>query len=111
MVFTAGQNHLPILNFISAENLTLNSEITVVGNCFSSRMCDNLILIGGVICPLLTSSAEELVCQLSDDSGLMPNHFYQVEVLVRNIGYASHNGTFQVQFWPVVTALSSQSGN
>ena len=110
MVFITGQSKLPVVNFVSAQNLTLNSEITVAGNRFSSRECDNQILIGGVICPLLSSSVNLLICQLSDDSRLMPNILYQIEVLVKNIGYAIHNGRFQVEFSSIVTAVSSQLG-
>jgi len=110
MVFIASQSKLPVVNFVSAQNLTLSSEITVAGNRFSSRECDNQILIGGVVCPLLSSSGDQLICQLSDESRLMSNILYQIEVLVKNIGYALHNGTFQVEFSSIVTAVSSHIG-
>ena len=82
----------------------------IKGNSFSSNQCENRVVIGGVECPVIQASVNEIVCKLDSNSGLIPNEPYNVELAIKNIGYAIKNGTFSISFLPAITAISSAIG-
>lgn len=111
MKFTTLNNQLPTLDTVTLSGKTFNSTITVTGTGFSATTCENKILIGGHKCPLTSSSTTQLVCIIGDDSGLLPNYPYQIEVNVKNIGFAVPSSVFTVQFSPVITSISPVIGS
>jgi hypothetical protein len=48
---------------------------------------------------------------LGKNSQLVPNITYDVEVLVKNIGFAVHSKSFEVKFIPVVSSISRKQGS
>ena len=73
MLFTKANNQLATISYVSSGNITTENEITIQGTGFSAQSCQNQIIIGGVDCPILSTSTTELTCKLSDNSGLYPN--------------------------------------
>lgn len=87
-------------------------KIIKLGSGFSSNQCENQVLIGGVVCPLTSSSSTSLTCQLStSNSQLQSNVQYPVEVLVKNFGYALQSSTFLITFVPVITSFTPTTGS
>ena len=111
MLFTTGQNQLPTITSVPTDAIAFNSDITFQGTGFRTTQCENKVLIGGVDCPITTSSATQIVCKLADNSSLIPNYPYKIELLVKNIGYALQNSSYSLRFLPVITALSPTRGS
>ena len=57
------------------------------------------------------STHNEITCQLRKDSGLKSGIAYSVEVLVKNFGFALHDGSFSVNYLPKVTDIYPLSGS
>ncbi len=112
MLFTANQVDLPIINNVSCDNNALNSEIKITGSMFSLVTdCKNQVLIGGVNCPIINTTSNEIICKLNENSGLQPNIAYKIEVLINNLGYAIQNGTFLINFNSIIQSVSPSSGS
>ena len=110
MIFTSC--NVPQIDSISPLTLAYNTILTINGTGFSLTQCENIVYIGQVECTLLTSSSNQLTCQLGMNSGLLPNIMYTLEVLVKNIGYAIHqNGFYQVSFESVVNSVTPEQGS
>ena len=63
-------------------------------------------------CPLISSSATKLVCKLTNEaSSLQANKEYQLNVLVKNIGYATYNESFVLKFSPSIISMSPEIGS
>jgi hypothetical protein len=69
------------------------------------------VTIGGAPCQVTANSATSITCTFGSNSGLTANSLYQIEVNVDNIGYALHQGAFQLQFMPIVTSLTPSTGS
>ena len=134
MLFTTGSNSLPTITDITVNNVTLASEITIQGTycwrlkiqikngnfsffhifkgtSFSANSCENQVFIGGVECSITTASSNRIVCKLDPNSGLSPNIAYNIELAIKNIGYAIKSGTFLISFLPAITSISPNIGN
>ena len=85
--------------------------LTITGENFSATQCENEVYIGGVLCPLDSSSVTSLVCTFGSGSELFPNYAHSIEVLVKNVGYAIQEGEFELQFIPVVSSFSPSTGS
>ena len=59
---------------------------------------------------MIQASVNEIVCKLDSNSGLIPNVPYNVELAIKNIGYALKNGTFSISFLPAITSISPAKG-
>lgn len=114
MTFTTCMNQLPTVLSVSATNVTANDLLTITGLNFGEFACQNKVLIGNYLCPLVSNSSTELVCQLGLNSGLIPALANSLEVVVNNVGYALKNDSSQIQFQPqissVVPLVSSTEG-
>jgi hypothetical protein len=99
--------NVPTLRSISPKNITYDSLITIKGQYFSKIMCENEVYINGILCRLYSSSSTELTCKIGIGSGLIPNKFYEIEVLIKNQGYALHTDFYEIAFLPVVFSVSS----
>jgi hypothetical protein len=84
MIFSSCQ--IAKIESVSPLNASFNTVITINGTGFSSNQCENEIYIGGINCPISTSSNNQLTCVLGSKSGLLANINYPVEVLVKNRG-------------------------
>lgn len=111
MLFTANQADLPVINNISCDNNAFNSEINITGSMFSLTDFKNQVLIGGVNCPIINNTSNEIICKLNENSGLQPNIEYKIEVLINNLGYAIQNGTFLINFDSIIQSVSPSSGS
>lgn len=112
MLFTKCDNNLPKILNVTNGNGAYNNDIVVEGTGFSANQCENEIWIGGLLCPLSSSSTTQLICQIPmNETQLQPNTNYQVDVLVKNIGYADYDSTFQIQFSPIITSITPDQGS
>lgn len=113
MLFTScpGGN-LPRVESISKENATFDEAISISGSGFSSINCENEVLIGGVPCPLDSSTSTQLVCTLGRGSGLKANIPHSVQVKVKNFGFAQKNQSeLHVKFIPKIVSFSPAKGS
>ena len=78
---------------------------------FSGTPCLNQILINEIECPLVSSSISELICKFSELFSFEPNVDYNLEVRVKNIGFAIPDRNFAVKFIPVITEFYPNIGN
>lgn len=113
MLFTTCPgSKLPLVESISKENTTFDEAITIHGSGFSAVNCENEVLIGGVLCPLESSTSTQLVCTLGSGSGLEANVPHYVQVKVKNFGFAQNNQSqFSVKFIPKVVSFSPAIGS
>jgi len=113
MLFTKCFNYdLPRILNVTNGNGAYNNDIVVQGTGFSSATCENEIWIGGVLCPLSSSSTTRLVCQIPMNlDQLQPYTNYTVDILVKNIGYADYDSIFQIQFSPIITSITPDQGS
>lgn len=83
-----------------------------IGSGFSENSCENQVFIGEVECPLFFSSTDKLICKLTTGaSNLLINTKYQLNLLVKNIGFANYNESFQLMFSPSITSMSPNLGS
>jgi hypothetical protein len=99
---------VPTLRSISPKSITYDSLITIKGQYFSKIMCENEVYINGILCRLYSSSSTELTCKIGIGSGLFSNKFYEIEVLIKNQGYALHTDFYEITFLPVIVSVSSE---
>lgn len=111
MKFTQCSNNMAKIIAISQQNITSKDNLTISGSGFGLNQCENQIIIGNVICPLIKSSASELVCKLDSNSGLIPNFDYPIEVLVKGVGYALQADSFKIKFLPYIETYSPTIGS
>lgn len=64
-----------------------------------------------MLCETVNSSSDQITCQLGLGSGLLPNILYDIEVLVKNQGYALQNDFYQISFESVITDVSVNEGS
>ncbi len=100
----------PTIEDISPQKITFESVIKIKGKYFSKNSCENEVYIDGTFCRLISSTSTSITCKIGLKSGLIPNKFYQIEVLVKNIGYALHNGLNQITFLPVILSIKPKKG-
>ena len=111
MIFTNCRNQLPIIfNITQLTDLQLDSDITITGRGFSSISCENEVLVGGVLCPVISSTNQSLVCNLGLNSGLLPNIDYLFEVYIKNLGFALHKSLFRIKFQSIITSFLPSNG-
>ena len=110
MKFTSCSS-LPKITLVSLQNVGFNDLITITGTSFSATECENQVLIGDIPCALKSSSTTQLTCQLGPNSGLIPGVVYQLNVLVKNIGFALKTENFPINFIPTVTSFSPTVGS
>lgn len=107
-------NQLPTVLSVSATNVTANDQLTITGLNFGEFSCQNKVFIGDYLCPLVSNSSTELVCQFGFNSGLIPALANSFEVVVNNVGYALKNDSSKIQFQSqissVVPLVSSTEG-
>ncbi len=83
----------------------------IKGTGFSTIDCENQVYVGGVLCPLVSSSTTQLVCELPQNcSSLQADQPYTVDVLVKNIGFSTYTSPFKVKFSKIVTSISPTIG-
>lgn len=111
MLFTTGNNTLPTIESITTDNIHFNSRIIIKGSNFSTIECENKVIIGEEECPIFSSSATQIECQLNANSTLEPNVQYSIEVLIKNIGYALQNNAFSIKFSPVILTITQNVGS
>lgn len=111
MLFTSC--NVPQIDSISTNTLAYDTILTINGSGFSLNQCENTIYIDQVECKQEDQpTSNTLTCQLGMNSGLLPNQFYTLEVLVKNKGYALHqNGFYQVSFQSVITIITPDQGS
>ncbi|CAF0710276.1 unnamed protein product [Brachionus calyciflorus] len=102
---------VPKITNISPLNVNYNTLITIDGTGFSSNQCENEVYLGGKKCSIQSSSTSRITCKLGANSGLSPNKLYDVEVLVKNIGFALQNDYYQINFQQVITSLTPTRGS
>lgn len=78
---------------------------------FSGIACENQVLINGIECPLVSSSINNLICKFTNLSSFEPNVDYNLEVRIKNLGYALPDSNFVVKFVPIITSLYPNIGN
>ena len=111
MLFTNCAGTFPTVKTVSVRNATFDDAITITGTGFSNNACENQVLIGDHICVPDSSSTTQLVCHIGLNSGLYANYDYQVEVLIKNSGYAIQETNFLVKFLPKVTSFTPRIGS
>ncbi len=84
MIFSSCQ--IAKIESVSPLNVSYDTIITINGSGFSSNQCENEVYIGGVNCPINSSSTNQITCILGPKSGLLANTNYPVEVSVKNKG-------------------------
>jgi hypothetical protein len=99
------------ISSISPLTINFDTTITIQGSGFSSIPCENHVLINRKECRIVTSSASQIECKLGANSLLEPNKFYDIEVLVDNIGFALQDKIYQIEFKPVITSVSPLIGS
>ena len=111
MLFTTGQNQLPTVDSVSNNNLALNDLISIKGSGFSLIQCENQVLINGFECEIFNFTQNQLNCYLNNSTSLQPNIAYNIEVLVKNIGFALKTSFLQIKFLPVITSFEPKIGS
>ena len=56
------------------------------------------------------SSTTQLTCKFANIIGLEPNTPYKIEVRIKNIGFALQEKNFEINFLPVITAITPNIG-
>ena len=84
MIFSSCQ--IAKIESVGPLNVSFDTVITINGTGFSDNQCENEVYIGGVNCPIISSSTNQLTCSLGAKSGLLANNNYPVEVLIKNRG-------------------------
>jgi len=89
MIFSSCQTAK--IESVSPFNVSFDTIITINGTGFSSNQCENEVYIGGVNCPINSSSTNQITCILGPKSGLIANTNYPIEVSVKNKGNLKKN--------------------
>jgi len=104
MTFTRCVGEPVIVTDVYPQYVSFDDDLVVEGEGFSELQCENEVYIGGVLCKQTPGNwtTSQLFCRLGMGSGLAQGADHQVEVLVKNFGYALHSDTFKVTFMPKV---------
>ncbi|XP_026145815.1 PKHD1 like 1, tandem duplicate 1 isoform X2 [Carassius auratus] len=78
----------PTVSHITPDHGTTHDIISISGSGFSSINCANEVKVGDFPCNVINSTATEIHCQLSPDSGAPVGIPLPVTVLVNNLGTA-----------------------
>lgn len=100
----------PTIEDISPKKISFESVIKIEGKHFSKNSCENEVYIDGTFCRLISSTSTSITCKIGLKSGLISNKSYQIEVLVKNIGYALHNHLNEIAFLPVILSVVPKKG-
>ncbi len=95
---------------ISASSGSVGDSITITGAGFSTTACENEVLIGSYSCPITSSSATQIVCQIGSNSGLIPGIKYGIEVQIKNSGNSIQNSWYAFNFIPKITSITPNIG-
>ena len=70
-------------------------------------------MIGSYSCPIDSNTHSEnyLMCTVGLNSSLVPSRVYQINVLVKNIGYAIAQKWISFKFTPKIFAIEPYIGN
>ena len=98
--------NIPNIISISPKKITHDSVITIKGKYFSKNPCENEVYINGAFCRLISSTSTSITCKIGRKSGLIPKQSYQIEVLVKNKGYALHNDLHEISFLPAIWSVT-----
>jgi len=104
MTFTRCVGEPVIVTGVYPQYVSFDDDLMVEGEGFSALQCANEVYIGGVLCKQTPGNwtTSQLFCRLGMGSGLAQGADHQVEVLVKNFGYALHSDTFTARYIPKV---------
>ncbi len=108
MTFTGCSIDPVIFKNVYPQYVSFDEIVVIEGEGFSQVQCETDIFIGGVLCEQIPGNwtTSQLFCRLGMGSGLATGVDHQVEVLVKNFGYALHSkDKLTIRFMPKVSFL------
>ncbi|CAH1789358.1 unnamed protein product [Owenia fusiformis] len=85
-----------------------NTELTINGTLFDTTPANNVVLIGGIVCDVTASTANQITCTIGNG----PAGEADVEVRIEGKGNAVHvNETFLFTYQAYITDISPTSGS
>ncbi|XP_052805044.1 fibrocystin-L-like isoform X2 [Mya arenaria] len=105
----------PIVNEVSVNNGTVQTEITISGEGFSSTSCQNDVIFGGYACDVTYSTSSQIKCTLSKDREPELAVFHQIDLKVSNRGKSLTTIMSEVErgfaLLPNIEGISPSSGS
>lgn len=102
---------VPTVSNVSPLTVNFETDITISGSDFSSTQCENEVYIGGKKCSIKSQSTGSITCQIGENSTLVPNRHYDIEIMKKNVGFALQNNFYQINFQSIIKSIDPQSGS
>lgn len=81
----------PVVNTVSVNNGTTNTDVVITGEGFSEKECQNEVTFGGYKCIVSSSTDQALTCNLKSQGEPELGILHQLEMRVQNRGKARIN--------------------